>query len=65
MLSIRATVACVSMMSATVSSAASMIDNFSVGPIALIRDAGVPVMLAQSGLDTAHVIGGGPQVFAW
>jgi hypothetical protein len=37
---------------------AVVIDDFSVGPIHLERNAGVPVSQIQTGLDPAHVLGG-------
>lgn len=58
MLSIRTCITCVLVMSVTSPSIAIVIDDFTVGPISLVRDSGVPVVFAQSGLDTSHVVGG-------
>jgi hypothetical protein len=43
-------------------SAAVIIDDFSVGPIALSRTGATPVTATQSGLDPAHVLGGGREI---
>jgi len=37
---------------------AIVIDDFMVGPAYLVRNAGVPVSLTQTGLDPSHVLGG-------
>jgi hypothetical protein len=37
---------------------AIVIDDFTVGPVQLMRNAGVAVPLTQTGLDPAHVLGG-------
>ena len=59
MLSRRAPMALIVIFGVSSPSTAMVIDDFIVGRVILVRDAGVPVMFDQTGLDPAFVAGGG------